>query len=76
MADLLAEKEPVVRVAGDGQVTFETEPWQPWFAWYPVRLYMCSRHAWLRGIWRRCVDRNGIQTCDYTDCPEKFEVAS
>lgn len=72
MADLLAEKEPMVRVAGDGRIIYRAEPWQRWFAWHPVRLYMGSRYAWLRWIWRRCVDKNGIDACDYTDTPEKF----
>ena len=67
MSDIL--EVPVVRVAGDTSIVFNTKPWERWFAWHPVRLYMSSRHAWLRWIWRRCVDKNGLESCDYTDGP-------
>gem|GEM_PF-6157637 len=64
--------EPLLRVAGDTTIAFKVTAWQPWFAWHPVRLYMSSRHAWLKPLWRRCVDKNGVECCDYTDTPEKF----
>jgi hypothetical protein len=51
--------------------TFEGE-WESWFAWHPVRLYMTSRFAWLTTIYRRCVKKGNIESCDYTDAPEEF----
>jgi hypothetical protein len=50
--------------------------WERWYAWRPVKLYMSSRYAWLRQIYRRCLHKNGIETCDYTDMPEKFPANS
>ena len=32
----------------------EVEPWQPWFAWYPVNT-INGEQIWLRKIYRRCV---------------------
>jgi hypothetical protein len=46
--------------------------WERWFAWYPVRLYMTSRFAWLKTIYRRCVTKADMETCDYTDAPDEF----
>jgi hypothetical protein len=46
--------------------------WEPWYAWRPVKLYMSSRYAWLRVIYRRCLHKNGIEACDYTDTPDNF----
>jgi hypothetical protein len=46
--------------------------WEPWFAWYPVRLYMTGRFCWLRRIYRRCVAKAGIKSCDYSDQPDEF----
>jgi hypothetical protein len=46
-----------------------TSDWQVWFAWYPVRLLMSRRHAWLRSVHRRCVNKAGYETCEYTDDP-------
>jgi hypothetical protein len=43
-----------------------------WFAWHPVKSYMSPRYAWLRPIYRRCVNKSGLKSCDYTDSPEDF----
>ena len=47
-------------------------PWQPWFAWRPVRLYMTGRLAWFRRVHRRCVVKPVGQICEYTDSPDEF----
>jgi hypothetical protein len=62
--------EPV----GDGvrSIVFDEEPWQSWFAWHPVKLYMTPHYAWLRMIYRRCVTKNSVVICDYTDTPAEF----
>ena len=70
MADLSAG-EPV-RVSGDESVLVALMPWEPWFAWHPIKLYMSRQYAWMRWIWRRSVDKNGIDGCDFTDAPEDF----
>jgi hypothetical protein len=46
--------------------------WERWFAWHPVRIYMTPRFAWLSTIYRRCVTKGFIESCDYTDAPDEF----
>jgi hypothetical protein len=46
--------------------------WERWFAWRPVHLYMTSHFVWLKTIYRRCVTKGGVETCDYTDTPGEF----
>ena len=47
-------------------------PWQPWFAWRPVRLYMTGQLAWLRRVYRRSVVKPVGAVCEYTDNPDEF----
>jgi len=56
-------------------ITIDSD-WERWYAWRPVKLYMSGRYAWLRVIYCRCLHKNGIETCDYTDTPEDFPVSS
>jgi hypothetical protein len=53
-------------------IVFETEAWERWFAWRPVKLYMTPNYAWLRTIYRRCVTKNGLRMRDYTDQPQEY----
>jgi len=46
--------------------------WEQWFAWYPVKLYMSTKYAWRRRIYRRCVTRAGFTSRDYTDSPDQY----
>jgi hypothetical protein len=62
-----APASPPVTIDGD---------WEQWYAWYPVTLYMSGRYAWLRPIYRRCIHKNGVETCDYTDAPDDFPAGS
>jgi hypothetical protein len=48
------------------------QPWQPWFAWHPVRLYMTGQFAWLKRVYRRHVIKPVGATCEYTDDPGEF----
>ena len=48
------------------------QPWHPWFAWRPVRLYMTGQFAWLRQVYRRHVLKPMGATCEYTDDPREF----
>ena len=48
------------------------QPWHPWFAWHPVRLYMTGQFAWLRLIYRRHVTKPVGAVCEYTDNPREF----
>jgi hypothetical protein len=61
-ADLLQEPTTALRV----------DPWHPWFAWRPVRLYMTGRFAWLRQVHRRTVTKPVGSSCEYTDDPAEF----
>lgn len=55
------------------QIAFETGPWQPWFAWRPVRLFGTSRVVWGRRIFRRAVRRDfAPYLLDYSDTPSRF----
>jgi hypothetical protein len=60
---------------------FSEGPWQPWFAWYPVRLGRDlgrgvrgepAKWAFLRWIWRRwAAGATGLAVyVDYADTPE------
>ena len=60
---------------------FSEGPWQPWFAWYPVRLGrdlgrgvrgLPNKWMFLRWIWRRwAAGATGLAVyVDYTDTPE------
>jgi hypothetical protein len=56
-----------------GSSAFETGPWQPWFAWRPVRLFGTSRIAWGQNIFRRAVRRDYARPLmDYSDTPARF----
>jgi hypothetical protein len=70
MTNLTAE--PVLLIAGDGAEMLAQHPWEPWFAWHPVRLYMDPRYIWMRYIYRRCVRKFGIEHCEYTDSPDAY----
>ena len=50
----------------------QVEPWHPWFAWHPVRLYMTGQFAWLRQVYRRHVVKPVGTMCEYTDDPGEF----
>ena len=52
--------------------TLQVEPWEPWFAWHPVRLYMTGQFAWLRLVHRRYVTKPVGSSCEYTDDPAEF----
>lgn len=55
------------------QIAFETGPWQPWFAWRPVRLFGTSRVVWGRRTFRRVVRRDfAPYLLDYSDTPSRF----
>jgi hypothetical protein len=72
-SELTSSNETLVRIAGDARIVYEMGKWRPWFAWRPVCLYMePSRYSWLRRIWRRSVDKNGLESWDYTDSPDNF----
>lgn len=45
-------------------------PWELWYAWHPVRLYMSRRLTWMCWIHRRAIHRSGMAMWDYTDQPE------
>jgi hypothetical protein len=65
---------PAPQAGADGSIT--QHPWASWFAWRPVKLYMTRRYCWLRTIHRRCVTKNGFQSCEYTDRPEDYPGAT
>jgi hypothetical protein len=48
------------------------QPWRPWFAWRPVRLYMTGQFAWLRLVHCRHVIKPAGWICEYTDNPAEF----
>ena len=50
----------------------QVDPWHPWFAWHPVRLYMTGQFAWLRLVHRRYVTKAVGSICEYTDDPIEF----
>ena len=56
----------------EGGISIVQQPWEIWFAWHPVKLYMTRRYCWLRTIHRRCVIKNGLESCEYTDQPEDY----
>ena len=62
------------QTVADSSIT--QQPWAAWFAWRPVKLYMTRRYCWLRTIHRRCVTKNGFQSCEYTDRPEDYPGAT
>ena len=63
----------VTEAAAPGpDISIMQDPWGAWFAWHPVKLYMTRRYCWLRTIHRRCVTKNGLQSCEYTDQPEEY----
>jgi hypothetical protein len=47
-------------------------PWEAWFAWRPVRLYMTGRLRWLCAIHRRRVSKHGLDVHEYTDDPDAY----
>ena len=59
-------------VPHEPNAALRVEPWQPWFAWHPVRLYMTGQIAWLRQIYRRHVNKHVATICEYTDDPGEF----
>ena len=70
--ELTLTNETPARIAGDKRIVYEIGEWAPWFAWHPVCLYMESRSLWLCRIWRRPVNKNGLDSWDYTDVPHNF----
>jgi hypothetical protein len=53
-------------------IALQVDPWHPWFAWRPVRLYMTGQFAWLRLVHRRTVTKAVGSICEYTDDPAEF----
>jgi hypothetical protein len=56
----------------ESAAALRVDPWHPWFAWHPVRLYMTGQFAWLRLVHRRTVTKPVGSSCEYTDDPAEF----